>query len=132
MASMIRAWSLRAMVAGMVLACGGGGDGGGGIVNPPTNPPGNPPNNPPSGSATVVLGASAFNPSSVTITRNGTVTWNNTSGVQHNVTFAGTTGAPSNIDDHASGSNARSFGTAGTFNYACTLHGGMNGTVVVQ
>lgn len=129
MVSTIRAWSLRTMVAGMVLACGGGGDGGGGITNPPTTPP---PTNPPSGSATVVLGAAAFSPSSVTITRNGTVTWNNTSGVTHNVTFAGTTGAPSSIDDHSSGSNARSFGTAGTFNYSCTLHGGMNGSVVVQ
>jgi plastocyanin len=130
MASVIRAGSLRAMVAGMVLACGGGGDGGG-ITNPPTDPT-NPPTNPPSGSATVVLGASSFSPSSVTITRNGTVTWNNTSGVLHNVTFAAATGAPSNIDNHSSGSNARSFGTAGTFNYSCTLHGGMNGSVVVQ
>lgn len=128
MDSGIRAWSLRAMVAGAVLACGGGGDGGGGVTNP--NP--NPPTNPPSATASVTLGAASFSPSSVTISRNGTVTWNNTSGVTHNVTFAGATGAPSNIGDHSSGSNARSFGTAGTFNYSCTLHGGMNGSVVVQ
>lgn len=123
----IRSWSLRAMVAGAVLACGGGGDGGGGITNPPPNPP-----NPPSATATVTLGAATFNPASVTISRNGTVTWNNTSGTTHNVTFAAVTGAPSNIGDHSTGSNQRSFGTAGTFNYSCTLHGGMNGSVVVQ
>jgi plastocyanin len=115
------------MVAGAVLACGGGGDGGGGITNPPPNPP-----NPPSATASVTLGAASFNPSSVTITRNGTVTWNNTSGVDHNVTFASTTGAPANVGTHNSGTNQRTFGTAGTFNYSCTLHGGMNGAVVVQ
>lgn len=127
MVSSIRSWSLRAMVAGAVLACGGGGDGGG-ITNP--NP--NPTPNPPSATASVTLGAASFSPSSVTLSRNGTVTWNNTSGVTHNVTFAGVTGAPSNVGDHSSGSNARSFGTAGTFSYSCTLHGGMNGSVVVQ
>ncbi|CAN5698274.1 hypothetical protein BH23GEM1_BH23GEM1_03400 [soil metagenome] len=77
------------------------------------------------------MGASSFQPASVTIARNGTVTWNNTSGETHNVTFT-TTGAPTNISDHASGSNQRTFGTIGTFNYNCTLHGGMNGSVVVQ
>ena len=128
MGSGIRSWSLRAMVAGAVLACGGGGDGGGGITNPTPNPT----PNPPSATASVTLGAASFSPSSVSLTRNGTVTWNNTSGVTHNVTFAGGTGAPSNIGDHSSGSNARSFGTAGTFNYSCTLHAGMNGSVVVQ
>jgi plastocyanin len=115
------------MVAGAVLACGGGGDGGGGITNPPDPSP-----NPPSATATVTLGGSSFVPSSVSITRNGTVTWNNTSGITHNVTFAATTGAPSNIGDHSSGSNQRTFGTAGTFNYSCTLHGGMSGSVAVQ
>lgn len=128
MESGIRSWSLRAMVAVAVLACGGGGDGGGGITNPTPDPT----PNPPSATASVTLGAASFNPSSVTISRNGTVTWNNTSGITHNVTFAATTGAPSNIGDHSSGSNSRSFGTAGTFNYNCTWHGGMNGSVIVQ
>ncbi|MEX1187383.1 MAG: plastocyanin/azurin family copper-binding protein [Gemmatimonadaceae bacterium] len=78
------------------------------------------------------MGAASFAPASVTIAVNGTVTWNNTSGITHNVTFAATTGAPANIGDHSSGSNQRTFGTAGTFNFSCTLHGGMNGSVVVQ
>lgn len=60
------------------------------------------------------------------------MTWNNTSGVTHNVTFAAATGAPSNIGDHSSGSNARTFNTSGTFNYSCTLHGGMAGSVTVR
>lgn len=115
------------LIFGALLACGGGGGGG---ITPPPPPPPPPPQ--PSPSASVTMGAASFSPTSVTITRSGTVTWNNTSGITHNVTFAPTTGAPSNIDDHSSGSNQRTFGTVGTFNYNCTLHGGMNGSVVVQ
>ncbi|MGI8617786.1 MAG: cupredoxin domain-containing protein [Gemmatimonadaceae bacterium] len=69
---------------------------------------------------------------SVTIQTGGSVTWNNTSGVTHNVTFAAATGAPQNIPNHASGSNSRTFNTLGTFAYSCTLHAGMNGSIAVQ
>jgi plastocyanin len=73
-----------------------------------------------------------FNPDSVLIAVGGSVTWTwNSGGVLHNVTFAATTGAPANINNRASGSESRTFGTAGTFNYQCTLHVGMNGKVVV-
>jgi plastocyanin len=51
--------------------------------------------------------------------------------VAHNVTFAATAGAPLNIPDHTSGSDSRTFNTAGTFNYECTHHGGMTGSVTV-
>ena len=118
----IRPCSLKVLLAIVALACGGSGDGG--IVDPP---PGTP-----SATATVTLGAASFVPASVSITRNGTVTWNNTSAVTHNVTFTAATGAPQNIGDHTSGSNSRTFNTAGTFNYRCTLHGGMDGAVTVQ
>lgn len=80
----------------------------------------------------MILGGDTFSPTSLTISTGGTVTWNNTSGVQHNVTFNAVTGAPANIGNHTSGTNARTFSTAGTFPYACTLHGGMNGTIIAQ
>ena len=80
--------------------------------------------------ATVTLGPSSFSPQSVDIAVNGTVTWNNTSGVIHNVNFAA--GSISDIGDHSSGSTARTFGSVGTFDYQCTLHAGMTGTVVVH
>lgn len=130
MTSLPRMPSLKAVLTVAVLACGGGG-GGGGITNPNPNPPTNPPGTP-SATATVTLGAASFAPTSVSITTNGTVTWNNTSGVDHNVTFASANGAPSGIGTHSSGSNSRTFAVAGTFNYSCTLHGGMNGVVTVQ
>lgn len=77
------------------------------------------------------MGGSSFNPTSLTIQAGGAVTWNNTSGILHNVTFT-TSGAPANIGDHTSGSNQRTFASAGTFNYNCTNHGGMNGSIMVQ
>lgn len=80
--------------------------------------------------ATVTLGAQSFNPSTVVLFRDGTVTWNNTSGVTHNITFTGAT-APIDIGDHGAGTNARDFPSTGTFNYGCTLHAGMSGRVRV-
>jgi plastocyanin len=73
----------------------------------------------------------AFDPSSVTITANGTVTWN-FAGVAHNVTF--NNGAPQggNIPTTASASVSRTFPNAGTYPYHCTIHSGMSGEVIVQ
>lgn len=76
--------------------------------------------------------ANAFSPQSVTISRTGSVTWTNPTGVTHNVTFAPASGTPADIPAHSSGSNTRDFNTVGTFAYQCTLHSGMSGTVVVQ
>lgn len=121
-----RGVSMGAIVAIALLACGGGGgDGGGGITAPPGGGGGG------GSSSTVVMGGSSFSPTTLTIQRNGTVTWNNTSGISHNVTFI-TSGSPSNIGNHTSGTNDRTFTIAGTFNYNCTNHGGMNGAITVQ
>ena len=84
--------------------------------------------------ASVTVGNNFFNPNAVTIAVGGTVTWTWSAGaVTHNVTFAPTAGAPANIGNTSSGSAARQFNSAGTFNYECTIHGApMNGTVTVQ
>lgn len=81
-------------------------------------------------SATVNTPGTSFDPASVDIAVGGTVTWNIT-GIPHNVTFAGGAGAPANIPT-GTGTDSRTFNTVGTFNYSCTLHIGMNGTVVVH
>ncbi len=82
--------------------------------------------------ASVDVGASGntFSPDSVLIAVNGTVTFTWASAVTHNVTFT-TANAPADIGNNSSGSFPRQFTTAGTFNYHCTLHGGMTGKVVV-
>jgi plastocyanin len=73
----------------------------------------------------------AFQPTEARIGRGGSVTWNNGSGVIHNVTFSGS-GAPANIPNHASGSHTRSFPEAGSFSFSCTNHPGMTGVVAVE
>jgi plastocyanin len=79
--------------------------------------------------ATVNTPGTSFDPAVVDILAGGTVTWNIAGG--HNVTF-GTAGSPSNIPTCTTCSESRSFPTAGTFVYSCTLHAGMNGSVVVH
>jgi plastocyanin len=71
-----------------------------------------------------------FEPKDVTVTVGGSVTWTFES--NHNVTFS-TAGSPANIGSRASGTEARTFPTAGTYSYICTIHGqGMSGSVKVQ
>jgi len=86
----------------------------------------------PSASASVAATADLkFDPSTVTITAGGVVTW--TFALQHNVTFDDPQLVQNgNIGNTSSGSVARTFPTAGTYNYHCTLHSGMSGQVKVQ
>jgi plastocyanin len=84
---------------------------------------------------TAVVQASAsdyvFTPAKVVISRSGTVSWNFGS-LEHNVTFSGGPGTPANIGNAYSTSVNRTFNTAGNFAYACTIHSGMAGTVIVR
>lgn len=82
---------------------------------------------------TVEVRNNSFTPTSLTVSQGTTVTWEwQGITVAHNVTFDQVTGAPANIPDRTSGSVARTFNTAGTFNYDCTNHAGMSGTVTVN
>ena len=87
----------------------------------------------PSAAATVQATTGlTFEPAQADITAGGTVTWQ-FSTVTHNVTFSGSgAGTPVNIGSSTSTSVTRTFPTAGTFAYSCTLHLGMTGTVVVH
>jgi adhesin/invasin len=83
--------------------------------------------------ATVAVNDNFFSPDSVRIAVGGTVTFDwGSGGVTHNVTFAAATGVPADIPNRNSGTVDRTFGTAGSFNYQCTIHPGMNGKVVAQ
>jgi plastocyanin len=105
-----------AALATLALGCGGG-------SNNPTAPTGG-------GGTTVQVVNNQFVPATISVPVGSTITWQwNSNGVTHNVTFQdGTSSGNQN-----SGTFPRTFSTAGTFPYQCTIHGslGMTGTVTV-
>jgi plastocyanin len=107
---------------------GSGGNSGGGVTNPtaPTTP------SPSPQTATIAATTSlAFDPGSVTVAPGGTVTFA-FGAVGHTVVFDAQANAPASITTiSANTSIARTFAKAGTFTFHCTVHPGMNGTVVV-
>jgi plastocyanin len=86
---------------------------------------------PPGGDAALVtMTDNAFTPGSLTVARGRTVRWQNGGSAAHNSTSS--TGLWASGDLQPSQNFERAFTQAGTFNYSCTLHPGMNGTVIVQ
>ncbi|HSA56467.1 MAG TPA: plastocyanin/azurin family copper-binding protein [Gemmatimonadaceae bacterium] len=85
------------------------------------------------GASQVCMTATTFNPTTITVSAGTTVQWVNTSGVTHTVTSA--SGSAVSFDQQVTSGSAgfsHQFSTAGTFQYFCKLHAGMNGTVVVN
>ena len=80
---------------------------------------------------TIDIADNSFTPSAVTVPLHTTVTWSWGGANIHNVTFT-TGGAPPNIGNMTAGTASRTFDTAGTFNYHCTNHAGMTGSVTVS
>ncbi len=81
-------------------------------------------------SAPVGAAGLAFAPATVDVRAGGTVTWT-FGAVHHDVTFS-TPGAPQNIPLLENGSASRDFPDNGTFQYRCSIHAGMNGSVRVH
>lgn len=128
-----------ALALALLAACSGGGSTGNDGEDDP-NPPGG--NNDPTPVAALQVSMlstgdgygnaiNSFSPTTGHVTLGGTVTWNNATGVLHTVTFQ-TAGAPEDIANMGNGTTTRTFATEGTFNYACSNHPGMSGSVVVH
>ena len=80
-------------------------------------------------SGAVTVADNSFTPNATTVVPGTTVTWTWAGAVQHNVTFDDGTASIT----QRSGTFARTFSTAGTFPYHCTIHGAaMSGTVTVR
>jgi plastocyanin len=73
----------------------------------------------------------SFQPAEVSVGVGDTVTWTNNDSVGHDVTADGfSSGEPGGM---APGDTfEQTFDEAGTFDYVCTVHPGMEGTVVVE
>ncbi len=78
----------------------------------------------------------AFDPAEVTVPKGGSVTWTNDDSVGHDVTKTGGPGPAFKSGDPGALSGGdtftQKFDTAGTIKYVCTVHPGMEGTVVVK
>lgn len=85
--------------------------------------------NPAPATAAVSMNNINFIPQNVEVRVGGTVTWTNNDDVTHNATGTGFT-TTGNMAPGASVS--RTMNTAGTIQYSCTLHPGMNGTITVR
>ena len=120
----MRVHLVLALVA--AAACGGGSSDG--LPTTPIIP--TTPNNP-IATTSVSLQSSQFNPADILVAPSATVTFTNSDGINHNVIFANQAITP--ISEWASGARTTTMpAAAGTYNYTCTLHPGMNGTVKVQ
>ena len=86
---------------------------------------------PPAGNTVQATAQLSFTPVTLNIKKGDTVTWNNSSGIPHNVTFENGDPFVQALNDGAK--VQRTFTTAGTFNYFCSIHGkSMHGTIVVS
>ncbi len=78
--------------------------------------------------------SSTFQPEEITVAPGTTVTWTNEDGFQHTVT-SGTRDQPTELFDETvagGGSFSYTFEEPGTYPYFCSIHPGMEGTVVVE
>jgi plastocyanin len=81
--------------------------------------------------AVVTMQPNTFTPFTTTIRVGQTVAFDFPS-LAHNVTFAQRTGKPADIPATQNQTVNRTFTTAGTFPFDCTIHPGMSGQVIVN
>ena len=70
----------------------------------------------------------AFNPEELTISIGTTLTWTNLDSAPHTIAFESFESETLNTNDQYS----YTFTEAGTYNYYCSLHPSMQGTIIVE
>lgn len=86
----------------------------------------------PNGGAAVTIVSFQFMPASITVKKGATVTWTNQATIAHTATsLPGAPVAFDTSDISGGGSASVTFNTPGTYNYECSIHNSMRGTVIV-
>ena len=83
-----------------------------------------------SGTKEILIQGNAYSPATLTVNAGTTVTWTNKDAVDHTVTSDTKLFDSGNISSN--GTFSYKFSTAGTYNYHCTIHQEMTGTVIVN
>jgi plastocyanin len=78
--------------------------------------------------AVVLIADRTFSPERLDVTAGDTVTWSFRDGARHDVTFDSGPASPA----QGSGTWTHTFDDPGVYDYVCTLHRGMTGTVIVE
>lgn len=85
----------------------------------------------PTSTNAVSIQSMAFSPSSITVKKGTTVTWNNNDSVPHTVTESDGQTGPGSQTLNPGQTYSFTFNGTGTFPYHCTIHSFMTGTVTV-
>jgi plastocyanin len=109
----------------VVAACGSSPTDGGNPLQPPAGPP--------VSAATITIVDNAFGPQTVKVTNGGTVTWVWNGSNQHNVRWGTGPVMPMGSPTQATGAPFElTFTQAGTYEFVCSIHQGMQGAVFVE
>jgi plastocyanin len=74
-----------------------------------------------------------FTPSQITIQKGGTVTWTNNDTMTHTVTDdLNNVGGPASGEIQPGSTYSFTFNKTGSFQYHCTIHSSMRGTIVIK
>jgi plastocyanin len=104
------------------------------VVNPPDQAPVVPGNNSnpempaPVENKNVNIESFSFSPNTLIIKKGATITWTNNDSVAHSLSFEGF----SSSDIQSGQAYSRSFTERGVFNYFCSIHPSMKGSVTVE
>lgn len=129
---MLRKLPVLLAVGALAIAGCGGDDDGDDTAAPASPPPAaSPTEQADGGSTTVTMKDIAFAPAQVTVKVGDTVTWRNEDSAPHNVVAE--QGADFKSDTFEKGGSYRfTARKAGTIDYVCTLHPGMEGEITVE
>ena len=82
--------------------------------------------------AAIQVTNNAFSPATADVGTGAVVTWTWAQGaVEHNVNFTGPAGITA-IGNRSTGSESRTFSVAGTYDFSCSIHAGMSGSLTVH